>query len=281
MELIQSVRECQLWRRQITGSVGLVPTMGALHDGHLSLIRAAVRACNHTVVSIYVNPTQFGPREDLSAYPRTLERDLSALRNLQVSAVFLPEDREIYPDDYSTFVSEGELSLRLEGQSRPGHFRGVTTIVSKLFNIFRPDYAYFGRKDAQQLRVIRKMTKDLNYDITIVDCPTVRDINGLALSSRNQYLTKNEQLRAAVIFRALSEGKELFEKGERNAGILRKVIEARILTEPLAKIDYISIADDVSLTEFEGEITADALISLAVFFGPTRLIDNLNLPLKI
>ncbi|NOZ09282.1 MAG: pantoate--beta-alanine ligase [FCB group bacterium] len=280
MELIRNVRECQLWRRGVSGSVGFVPTMGALHDGHLSLVRASILACDLTVVSIYVNPAQFGPGEDLGAYPRTLEMDLQALRDLQVSAVFLPADGEMYPPDYSTFVMEEQLSARLEGQSRPGHFRGVTTIVSKLFNIIRPDYAYFGRKDAQQLRVIRKMTRDLNYNIDIVACPTVREPDGLAMSSRNQYLTENERRRAAVIFRALSDGKALFENGERNAHLIRNAVIARISAEPLAKIDYISIADDASLIEFEGEITADALVSVAVFLGRTRLIDNITLRLK-
>ncbi len=277
MRQISSVPDFQNWRRGISGTLGFVPTMGTLHEGHLSLVKESVNSSDNTVVSIFVNPTQFGPGEDLAAYPRNLDKDLFALRELDVSVVFLPSEMEMYTPGHSTYVQEEGVSIGLEGNSRPLHFRGVTTIVAKLFNLVQPSSAYFGRKDAQQLRVIRKMVDDLNYNIKIVDCPTVRNKNGLALSSRNEYLTPDERQRATIIYSSLLAGKALFDSGERDANLIRNTIEAGIREEPLAKVDYVSVADDKFLTELSDEIPADALVSVAVFFGKTRLIDNITL----
>jgi pantoate--beta-alanine ligase len=247
--------------------------MGYLHEGHLSLIRRAREECRHVVVSIFVNPTQFGPNEDLARYPRDLERDLSLIEPLGVDVVWTPTAEEMYPQGYQTWVEVEAMTRPLEGAMRPGHFRGVTTVVAKLFNAVQPHKAYFGQKDAQQVAVIRRMTLDLNFPIEIVVCPTVREADGLAMSSRNVYLSPEQRQAATVLFRSLSAAKELYDAGERNAEKLRKKMMEVLAAEPLAEVQYVSCADYDTLEELS-EITGKALLSMAVFIGRTRLIDN-------
>ncbi len=265
------------WRASHPGTLGLVPTMGYLHDGHMELVHRARRENMHVVVSIFVNPTQFGPNEDFEKYPRDEVRDLNLLRDAEVDAVYLPSAAEMYPPGYQTYVNVEEVTKPLEGASRPGHFRGVTTVVLKLFNATSPDRAYFGKKDAQQLRVIQRMTRDLDLGIEIVPCEIVREPDGLAMSSRNVYLNPAERAAAPVIKRALDEARELWATGTRDAGTLRSAVRARIRTEPLAEIDYVSLADDTTLEEIEGPANGPALLSLVVKFGRTRLLDNAEL----
>ncbi len=257
-------------------SWGLVPTMGALHDGHLSLVRAARAENDRVAASIYVNPTQFAPTEDLDAYPRQLARDLDLLRAEGVDLVFTPSDAVMYPSGYQTYVSVENITRVLEGASRPTHFRGVATVVAKLFNIVQPTRAYFGQKDAQQTVVIRQMVRDLNFDVDVVICPIVREPDGLAMSSRNQYLHGETRAAATVLYRALMAVQAAFARGERDANFLRALMTDTIAAEKLARPDYVSIADPLTLTELE-TISGTALCSLAVFFGKTRLIDNLIL----
>jgi pantoate--beta-alanine ligase len=247
--------------------------MGYLHEGHLSLIRQAKAECDHVLVSIFVNPTQFGPNEDLSKYPRDLERDLGLLSSLEVTLVWTPSAEEMYPTGYQTWVEVEALTHPLEGAVRPGHFKGVTTIVAKLFNAVQPHKAYFGQKDAQQHTVIRQMVRDLNFPLEVVICPIVREADGLAMSSRNKYLEGADRQAATVLFRALSAAKELYEGGERSAEVLREKMKAVIGSEPLARMQYVSCADFDTLQELE-TITGRALLSMAVLFGKTRLIDN-------
>ncbi len=260
----------------MTGDVGFVPTMGYLHEGHLSLVRAAGRDNPNVVVSIFVNPTQFGPGEDFERYPRDEERDLSLLHGEQVDVVFMPSVEEMYPEGASTFVEVEGITDVLEGAHRPGHFRGVTTIVAKLFNIVQPARAYFGQKDAQQLAVVRKMMRDLRRDIEIVGLPIVREPDGLALSSRNAYLSPEERQAALVLSRALSKAEQLFAAGERNAEALRAAMRELIGAEPLARVDYVSVADPETLRELD-RVKSGALVSLAARIGNTRLIDNVTL----
>jgi pantoate--beta-alanine ligase len=250
--------------------------MGYLHEGHLSLVRASKSDCDHTVATIFVNPTQFGPTEDLSRYPRDEARDLALLEQEGVDAVFIPTVDEIYPDGYSTYVTVENLTARLEGASRPTHFRGVTTIVMKLLQIAQPDRAYFGQKDAQQLAVVRRMVRDLDVPVEIVGLPIVREPDGLALSSRNVYLTPEQRAAAVVLNRALRHAERRFEQGERDAITLRREVEDIIRAEPLADIDYVSLADAETLDELD-HIDRPTLASLAVRFGATRLIDNKTL----
>ena len=259
-------------RFPLSGTVGLVPTMGYLHEGHLSLIRRAREECDHVFVSIFVNPTQFGPKEDLSKYPRDLERDFRLIQPY-TDVVWTPSAEEMYPKGFQTWVELEALTRVLEGAMRPGHFRGVTTIVAKLFNGVQPHKAYFGQKDAQQVAVIRQMVRDLNYPIEIVVCPTTREPDGLAMSSRNVYLNAEQRKAATVLFRALSEAQELYEQGERNAEHIRNKMKATLGAEPLAEPQYVSCADYDTLEELD-EIKGKALLSMAVFFGKTRLIDN-------
>lgn len=253
-----------------------MPTMGYLHDGHLSLVAEARRRDAHVVTSVFVNPTQFAPTEDLARYPRDEARDLELLERAGVDAVFAPSVEDIYPDGFSTYVSVEGLTQRLEGASRPAHFRGVTTVVLKLFNIIQPASAYFGRKDAQQLAVIRRMTLDLNLAIDVVGLPIVREPDGLAMSSRNAYLTREEREQAPVLSRALALAERLFDEGTRDASQIRERVAATIATQPLADVDYVSVADPVTLDELE-RVGGAALVSLAVRFGSTRLIDNTTL----
>jgi pantoate--beta-alanine ligase len=265
------------WRSEVSGSVGFVPTMGYLHEGHLTLVRRSCDENLHTVASIFVNPTQFGPGEDFERYPRDEVRDLAQLREAGVEAVYLPSAAEMYPPGYQTYVEVEHVSERLEGASRPGHFRGVTTVVLKLLNAVSPDRAYFGRKDAQQLRVVQRMVRDLDLATQIVPCDIVREPDGLAMSSRNVYLTPAERSAAPVLYRALCEARDLFNAGERDADQLRFRVTERISAQPEGKIEYISLADDVTLKEIDGRIERPALLSLVVRFGKTRLLDNTEL----
>lgn len=258
-------------------SVGLVPTMGYLHEGHLSLVREARRNNDIVVVSIFVNPTQFGPNEDLASYPRDFERDSALLDHEGVDFIFAPEAEDMYPAGYATYVDvEGELTGRLCGASRPGHFRGVATVVSKLFNIVAPDRAYFGIKDAQQVAVIRRMALDLNFDLEIVACPIVREADGLALSSRNVYLSEAERVDALVLSQSLFMAKDLIEAGERSAEAVRRAIADRIGAVSSAVIDYIEIVDAMTLAPVD-VLSGKILIALAVKVGKPRLIDNLQI----
>ena len=277
MKVVNSVAEMRAVRRGLTGSVGLVPTMGYLHEGHLALVRRARSENETVVVSIFVNPTQFGAGEDFQTYPRDPERDLTLLQGEEADVVFMPPAEEMYPAHFSTWVDVQQITERLEGAFRPGHFRGVATVVAKLFNIVEPTRAYFGQKDAQQLIVIKRMVSDLNMNLELVAVPTVREPDGLAMSSRNTYLSPRERQAALVLWQALNLANQLWSEGERNAGKIRQKMKALIGSEPLAQIDYISVADAESLEELR-EINRPALVSLAVRVGKTRLIDNIVLP---
>jgi pantoate--beta-alanine ligase len=276
MIVATALEELATARLLLDEPVGLVPTMGYLHEGHVSLVRRAREECKSVAVSIFVNPTQFGPTEDLSKYPRDLERDLRLLEGVDTDLVWTPTAEIMYPPGYQTWVDVAEVSLPLEGAQRPGHFRGVTTVVAKLFNAVRPARAYFGQKDAQQAAVIRRMTRDLNLPIEIVVCPIVREPDGLAMSSRNVYLSPEQRKGATVLFRSLQAARALYEKGERDAEALRRCMLDVLEGEPLAAVQYVSCADYETLKEVE-HVTGKSLLSMAVFFGKTRLIDNLVL----
>lgn len=279
MKVIKDISSVREIRKKLAGPVGFVPTMGYLHEGHLSLVRAAQKECNSVVVSIFVNPTQFSPEEDLSTYPRDLERDIEMLREERVDLIWTPDEQVLYPAAFQTWVIVEDLAEPLEGRSRPGHFRGVATIVAKLFNVVLPDIAYFGQKDAQQAAVIQRMSIDLNFPVRVVVCPTVRQKDGLAMSSRNRYLNSEEREAATVLYRSLTGALAACERGERNAEFLRQLVRREILKEPLAQIDYISCADPLSLEELD-HIKTGALFSLAVRIGKTRLIDNMLFLIK-
>jgi len=273
MKIVTTLSELRAARAGLPEPVGFVPTMGYLHAGHLSLARRAKEECASVVASIFVNPTQFGSGEDLSKYPRDLARDLSLLESAGVNLVWTPMPEVMYPPTFQTWVTVEELTKGLEGAARPGHFRGVTTVVAKLFNDVLPQKAYFGQKDAQQAAVIRRMSKDLDFPVEIVVCPTVREADGLAMSSRNAYLNPDERNAATMLFRALSVAKSAYDKGERGAEILRRIMTETINAEPLAKLQYVSCADYDTLQELE-TVAGKALLSMAVFIGKTRLIDN-------
>lgn len=262
-------------RREQDRTIGLVPTMGALHEGHLSLVREARRMCDVVVVSVFVNPTQFGPTEDYEHYPRDLTKDTAVLTDYNVDYIFAPTAEEMYPRGFCTYVNVGGLSKLLEGDSRPGHFRGVATVVSILLNTVRPDFAFFGQKDAQQSTIIKRMVRDLAFDTEIVVLPTVREDSGLAISSRNLYLSAEERESAAVIHRALAKAKESFKKGERHAAKLTETVRSTIETEPHARLDYVSIADAETLEPLEKIDDRPVLIAIAAYIGKTRLIDNM------
>lgn len=272
MDVVTTIEEYRRLRAAMRGTVGAVPTMGYLHEGHLALVRRARAENDHVVVSIFVNPTQFGPNEDFARYPRDPDRDLTLLRAEGVDVVFMPAVEEMYPEGFVTYVNVERLTDRLEGAHRPGHFRGVTTVVTKLFHILQPHRAYFGQKDAQQLIVIRRMTRDLAFPVEIVDVPTVREPDGLAMSSRNVYLSPDERRAATVLFRALERARELWNSGIRDGDQLREAMRQVIEAEPLARADYVSVADPETLEEL-GAIEGRALASLAVRLGSTRLID--------
>ena len=273
MKTASLIPELRRIRAGMRGKFGLVPTMGALHEGHLALVRRARAECDQVAVSIFVNPAQFGPSEDLNRYPRDPERDLGLLEPLGVDLVFSPSPETMYPSGYQSWVAVEEVSKGLEGDVRPGHFRGVATAVAKLLNIFTPDRAYFGQKDAQQVVVIRRMVSDLNFPVEIVVCPTARAQDGLALSSRNSYLRPDERQAATVLYRALSAARDAFESGERSAGALRGIMKGVLEAEPLARADYIAASDPETLADVE-HVDAGILLSLAVRVGNVRLIDN-------
>lgn len=272
MRTVISLSELHHARLSLPGTVGLVPTMGYLHEGHLSLIRRAREECEHVVVSIFVNPTQFGPKEDLSRYPRDLERD-TRLIEPYTDLLWTPTAEIMYPAGFQTWVEVEAMTRPLEGAMRPGHFRGVTTVVAKLFNGVQPHRAYFGQKDAQQAAVLRQMVRDLSYPLEIVVCPIVREPDGLAMSSRNVYLDPDQRRAATVLYRSLSAAKKAYENGERNADTLRQVMKDVLAAEPLAEMQYVSCADYDTLEELT-EVKRKALLSMAVFIGKTRLIDN-------
>ncbi len=274
MQVIETIAEFRKARRALTGSLGLVPTMGYLHAGHLELVNRATAENDHTAASIFVNPSQFGPNEDYTAYPRDPDHDLSVLRDAGVALVFMPSVAEMYPPDFQTYVEVTGVSQGLEGERRPGHFRGVATVVSKLFNIVQPERAYFGQKDAQQVAVIRHMVRDLALPVEIVVVPTVRAPDGLALSSRNTYLASEQRLAAPVLYRALMAAQQRYEAGERSPDALRAAMREALASEPLANVDYVSAADTDTLTELETPTDHPILLSMAVRIGRTRLIDN-------
>lgn len=276
MQVIRTIPEVRAIRHEFTGAVGFVPTMGFLHEGHLTLVKRAKAENFIVVVSIYVNPAQFGAREDFGAYPRDLDRDLELLRKEGVDIVFVPSDEEMYPPGFSSWVDVEKVTERLEGASRPGHFRGVATVVAKLFNVVQPARAYFGQKDAQQVVVIKKMVADLNMNLEVVVVPTVRENDGLAMSSRNVYLDPKERQAAIVLFKALTLARQLSDGGEKDAEKIRRQMTVVIKREPLAQIDYASIADAQTLDELD-LLDRPAVAVLAVRIGKTRLIDNVPL----
>jgi pantoate--beta-alanine ligase len=276
MHVVQTVSEVRRIRRELKGTWGLVPTMGYLHKGHISLVEQARQENDHVGVSIFVNPTQFGPAEDLAAYPRDLERDLMLLREAGADLVWTPPVEEVYPSGYQTYVTVEEVTKVLEGAARPGHFRGVATVVAKLFNVFQPDRAYFGQKDAQQVVVIKQMARDLDFPLEIVVCPTVREPDGLAMSSRNVYLTREQRIAAPVLYRALSAAAGAWQAGEHDGERLRQIMTRVLDAEPLARTEYVSSADPLTLAEL-GDASRGVLLSMAVRIGKARLIDNMLL----
>jgi pantoate--beta-alanine ligase len=278
MQVAKTVREVRAWTKLARAdgkTIGFVPTMGYFHEGHLSLMRRAKAECDLCVVSLFVNPTQFGPSEDFQRYPRDFARDAAMAESVGVDLLFAPEVEEMYPEGYQTYVEVTEVTRRLEGAARPGHFRGVATVCTKLFNIVQADRAYFGKKDYQQLKVIQRMVKDLNIPTEIVPCETVREPDGLAMSSRNVYLKPDERQAATVLYRALCAGRDAILAGERDAKKVKVLVEQVIATEPLVKTEYVDVADAETLeplTDLQGEV----LISLAARVGVARLIDNIT-----
>ena len=260
--------------RRENKTVGFVPTMGSLHEGHFSLVRAARAQCDVVVVSIFVNPAQFNDPKDLEEYPRDLTADAARLAEFDVDYIYAPEAGEIYPEGFSTYVTVEGLSDGLEGASRPGHFRGVATVVTILFNTIRPDLAYFGQKDAQQVAIVKRLTRDLGFEMEIVELPTIREESGLAMSSRNELLSEEDREKAAVMLRGLKEAKIAFKKGERNAARLTEIVQNVIGEEPLARVDYAAVVDRETLQAIEKVGDNEAMIAAAVYFGDVRLIDN-------
>ncbi len=281
MMLVETVAALRAWRTGLPapGALGLVPTMGFLHEGHLSLVRRAKAECGLAAASIFANPAQFNRPEDLASYPRDLPRDLGLLAEAGCDLVFAPPPAEVYPPGFDTWVLPGAIAAPLEGAHRPGHFRGVATVVLKLFNLFQPGRAYFGQKDTQQLAVIRRLAVDLNLPLEVVGCETVREADGLAMSSRNSRLGQAERAAAPVLYRALTAARDAWRAGESDAETLRRLMRAVLAAEPLARPDYVSVADPLSLAELD-RATAGAVLSLAVDIGPARLIDNLILAAK-
>ncbi len=276
MKVVKTVKEVREivseWKREGL-TIGLVPTMGYLHEGHQSLIRKSAEQNDRTVVSVFVNPIQFGPTEDLEAYPRDLERDKNAVEEAGGSLIFNPEPSEMYPLHFTSFIDTTETTELLCGAVRPIHFRGVCTVVGKLFNIVTPDRAYFGQKDAQQLATIRRFVRDLNFNIEIIPCPIVREPDGLAKSSRNTYLSKTERQAALILSKSLLKGKAAIEAGERNAQKVIDIIKGNLATEPMAKVDYVEVVDFANIQRVK-TIAGETLVAIAVYIGKTRLIDN-------
>jgi len=279
MRLIEEISQMKEYRKKIKApqTVGFVPTMGAFHQGHLSLIRKARQQCDQVVISIFVNPIQFGKGDDYQHYPRNLSEDISLSEKEGVDVVFAPSLEEMYPQDYSTFVQVGgPLSSTLEGASRYGHFKGVATVLVKLFNIIKPDFSYFGEKDYQQVLIVKKVVDELNLDTQIIILPTIREKDGLALSSRNSYLNKEERKVAAILYKALEKAKLWIEEGERNPFSIVSKMKDLIKKEPLARIDYIAVVNPETLGKVE-DVKGEVLITLAVRIGETRLIDNMRI----
>jgi pantoate--beta-alanine ligase len=274
IEYINDLKAIVRSQKSAGKSIGFVPTMGYLHEGHISLVKSSLHDNEFTIMSIFVNPTQFGPNEDFGKYPRDLDRDLIMAENAGVDVVFVPSVQEMYPEGYVTYVNVEEITQKLCGQSRPGHFKGVTTIVNKFFNIVEPNKAYFGQKDAQQVVVIKRMVKDLNMNVEIITCPIVREKDGLAMSSRNAYLNSEERKAALVLSKSLFEAEELVKIGERDGLKIIEFINNKITSESLACVDYIKVSDPESLEDV-AIINKKVLIALAVKFGTTRLIDNI------
>jgi pantoate--beta-alanine ligase len=277
VQVVQTIRDYHAARAALSGPVGLFPTLGGVHNGHLALVDRARSECANVVGWLFLNPTQFGHNEDLDQYPHDQKLDLSLLEAHGVDLLLIPPLEEIYPDGFDTLVHVGGITERLEGARRPGHFDGVTTIVLKLLNIMQPDRAYFGEKDAQQLRVVRQLVRDLNLPMEIVACPTVRDLDGLALSSRNAYLSDEERADALALSRGLRLAQEAFASGQRDADTLRSTVRTELESAPLVLIDYVSLANNETLEELSGEIRPPALLSLAAHVGTTHLIDNITL----
>lgn len=282
MKTIETVTEmvqlAKMWRQE-GKRVGLVPTMGYLHQGHLSLAAAARQDCDIVVMSIFVNPTQFGPNEDYEAYPRDLSHDRALAEGAGVDYLFAPQPGDMYPNGYSTFVNVEGVTDHLCGAKRPGHFRGVATVVSKLFHIVQPEKAYFGQKDGQQVAVLRRMVADLNMPVEIIARPIVREADGVALSSRNVYLSAEQRQQAVVLSQGLARARDLFVQGERDGEILKKAVTDVIQTAPLAKIDYVQLVDGDTMAPIP-KITGNAMLAVAVYFGETRLIDNVLLTVE-
>jgi pantoate--beta-alanine ligase len=277
VEIVEAAADIRVARARMRGEVGVVPTMGALHEGHLALVRRAREENAHVIPTIFVNPTQFNDPKDLLNYPRDTERDLELLRGAGVDVVFMPTPEVMYPPNFQTYVTVENVTQGLEGAHRPGHFRGVATVVAKLFNLTQPHRAYFGQKDAQQVAVIKRMVADLNIPLDVVVCPTLREADGLAMSSRNRKLTPEQRQAAPVLYRALIAAQLAFDGGERDPEVLRQVMRAVLVSEPLAEVDYVSVADADILDELREPIMAAALVSLAAKLGSIRLIDNLIL----
>lgn len=281
MKVLRTIAELRAARRAMAGRVGAVYTMGALHEGHAALVRTARAANDHVLSTIFVNPTQFSPAEDFASYPRTLERDLQVLEAAGADAVFVPDAAEIYPPDFQTTVSLSGVTSGLEGTRRPGHFAGVATVVSKLFNLTTPDQSYFGQKDAQQVVVLRQLVRDLNFPLQIVVVPTVREADGLAMSSRNRYLSAQERAAAPVVYRAIQAAGARYEAGERRAPALLEAVVATIAAEPLARLDYAALSDPLTLAPAAAVLRGPALLSLTVQIGQPHLLDNALLPLSL
>ena len=275
MKIVKTIVELNQLRDSLFGSIGFVPTMGALHDGHLSLIQESNRSCEHTIVSIFVNPNQFAPNEDFDNYPRTINSDLEKLSSLNIEVLFLPESQELYPESYKNIQFKSDLFHVLEGISRPIFFKGVCEVVARLFNIVKPTHAFFGDKDFQQLRIISEMVRELKYDINIIPCKTIREQNGLAMSSRNEYLTKDERNKAKIIFETLQYGLKLIKSGEKQLGEIYNKLINKLSSEPIITIDYLTIVDYDTLKEFDNRINNRFVIFIAIYIRKTRLIDNI------
>jgi len=275
VKIVKTIVELNQLRDSLFGSIGFVPTMGALHDGHLSLIQESNRSCEHTIVSIFVNPNQFAPNEDFDNYPRTINSDLEKLSSLNIEVLFLPESQELYPESYENIQFKSDLFHVLEGISRPIFFKGVCEVVARLFNIVKPTHAFFGDKDFQQLRIISEMVRELKYDINIIPCKTIREQNGLAMSSRNEYLTKDERNKAKVIFETLQYGLKLIKSGEKKLGEIYNKLINKLSSEPIITIDYLTIVDYDTLKEFDNRINNRFVIFIAIYIRKTRLIDNI------
>ena len=276
MKTVVTINELREMKEKLKNPVGFIPTMGYLHQGHLALVKKGKSECSSIVVSIFINPTQFNPNEDLSKYPRDIKRDMSMLEDAGVDILWLPTPEIMYPQGYQTWVDVDEVSKPLEGEWRPGHFRGVTTVVAKLFNVVQPQMAYFGQKDAQQAMIIKRMAMDLNFPLEVIICPTIREPDGLAMSSRNSYLSQEERKAAGIIFRSLTAAKDAWENGEKDGTRLCGIVRNILTSEPLVEIQYTACVDPLTLVPVQ-IINEKALLLIAAYIGKTRLIDNILL----